>query len=252
MLKIMLIIFAVIMLTWFAATALMGIVNLGNICGIFIFSVFLICLLFPLQLRKNLAIISSTPPGKAVLTVIAAVVIVAVLWCVILSVLMVRSATKTNDESEVIIVLGCKVNSSGPSRMLKNRLDTAYEFLQQNPNVICVVSGGKGADEPRAEGDVMRDYLVAKGIAGERIIVENSSKNTYENLQFSFAILEEKGLPDSRVSLVTDAFHQCRAQHIAKKLGREVYAVSANTELVFLPTYWVREWLGLTKELIFG
>lgn len=252
MIRIILLSASGVMLGWFMVTAFMGIVNAGNIFGISICAAAFLCLLFSGQFKNALAQLFSNTAGKVVIIAAAVLIAAGIIWSVILSVMMISSAVRTCEKSDAVIVLGCKVNKFGPSRMLRRRLDAAYDYLSENPEVLCVVSGGQGKDEPAAEADVMKEYLIKRGISESRIITESRSENTYENIKFSFEILEEMGLSDKNISVVTDAFHQCRASLIAKRQGRRVFAVSASTELAFLPTYWVREWLGLTKEIFFG
>ena len=92
--------------------------------------------------------------------------IVAITWIFIFSAFF----TKEEAGLDYLIVLGAQVRSSGPSIVLRYRLDKAYEYLEKNPATKCIVSGGKGDNEPEAEGDAMKRYLVEKGIKAERII----------------------------------------------------------------------------------
>lgn len=236
----------------FLVTMMAGIVCVGNIVGAAFFSALMLGTLFFQQVKDVVSGIWQGLGGKIFLIIAAAVILAGIVWCVILTVLMIQAETDGPEKCDAVIVLGCKVNGSGPSRMLKRRLDAAYEYLSENEGVICVVSGGQGSDEPSAEADVMYDYLVGKGIAPERIIKESNSTSTYENLKFSLQLLEGNGISKEDLAIVTDGFHQYRAQLIAEKLGIRARAVSASTEVWFLPTYWVREWFALTKEMVFG
>ena len=104
----------------------------------------------------------------------------------------------------VVVVLGAKVKADGsPSRILKNRLDTAAALLEQEPRLLCVVSGGQGDNEPVSEARAMALYLEERGIDPGRILLEDRSRNTRGNLANTSALLKEEGLP-SRVILVTD------------------------------------------------
>ena len=124
--------------------------------------------------------------------------------------------------------------------------------MQKNPEAVCVVSGGKGSDEKISEAEAMRRYLVDKGLDESRIIMEDKSTSTFENIKFTFAITDKLALGRD-ITIVTDGFHQYRASLIAKKEGAgEVKAYSAHTEPRYAPAYWVREWLGLTHFFVFG
>ena len=85
---------------------------------------------------------------------------------------------------EYLIVLGTQVREDGPSYLLKTRLDTAAAYLKANEHTVCIVSGGRGPNEPCAEADAMGAYLTANGIDESRILREDQSKNTTENIQF--------------------------------------------------------------------
>ena len=94
--------------------------------------------------------------------------------------------------------------------------------------------------------------FVENGIEPDRIIMEDKSVNTYENLENSCRILEEIGI-GKNIAIVTDGFHQYRAGFIAKKLGYEPSAINAVTDfynLTLTPTYYVREWMAVTNEYL--
>lgn len=97
----------------------------------------------------------------------------------------------------------------------------------------------------------MRDCLVDKGISPERIIMEDKSASTRENLEFSKKIIEQRGL-DEHITIVTDSYHQLRAEMIAGELGMTASNISAPTAAWLIPTYWVREWFGTVHQFLFG
>ena len=151
---------------------------------------------------------------------------------------------------ETVVVLGCKVNGDQPSQMLRRRLDAAVSYLNDNSDALCIVSGGQGSNEVRSEASVMKDYLLAQGIDESRIYAEDQSTDTKENLLFSKAIMEEKGL-NPNIVIISDSFHQFRAWLIAQKLELTSYAVSGHTSFWLVPAYAVREVLSLVKLLPF-
>lgn len=65
---------------------------------------------------------------------------------------------------DYVIVLGTQIHESGPSIVLKYRLDAAVLYLNENPGTICIVSGGQGKNEPYSEAEGMAKYLIEKGI----------------------------------------------------------------------------------------
>ncbi len=160
---------------------------------------------------------------------------------------------------DYIIVLGAQVRENGPCVALQYRLDTAAEYLEKNPETICVVSGGQGYSEPFPEAVGMRDYLAAKGIDGARILMEAESGNTVQNMVFSRRLLEmraggtQPGPEEARIGIVTNDFHMYRACGIAKKAGFEhISAIPAPSTALYLPNNLLREFLGTVKDYLAG
>ncbi len=146
---------------------------------------------------------------------------------------------KGEENLDYIIVLGAKMNHGGPSVVLRQRLDKAIDYLEQNPDTIVIVSGGQGADEPVSEAQGMRDYLVAHGVDETRIIMENQSTTTKENLNFS---AEYINIEEDRVGIVTNNFHVYRSVKLAKLEGyKNVYGIAAGSQVLMLPANMLRE-----------
>ncbi len=228
------------------------ILNAGNIAGIAFFGILIAATAAHAQFFKLLQILWSHAWGKGIITAFILFLIVGFTYVGILSVKMYRAQENEPKETDLIIVLGCKVKGERPSRMLRRRLDAAYEAMQKHPDALVVLSGGKGSDEKISEAEGMRRYLVEKGADESRLIMEDKSTNTFENIKFSFAITDKLGCGRD-ITIVTDGFHQYRASLIAKQEGaKNVTAYSANTQPKYVPTYWVREWLGLTHFFVFG
>ena len=151
---------------------------------------------------------------------------------------------------DYIIVLGAQVRDDGPSVVLQYRLDTAFDYLEENPDTLCIVSGGQGANEPCTEAEAMRDYLVAKGIAEERILTEAESASTLENIQNSMKLLDPE--TDS-VGIVTNDFHLYRGTGIARKAGiRHVSGIAAPSLPLYFPNNMLREFFGVVKDTLKG
>lgn len=151
---------------------------------------------------------------------------------------------------DYIIVLGAQMKAHGPSRVLQMRLDTAYDYLAENPDTIAIVSGAQGSDEHVSEAQGMYDYLVGRGVAPERIIKEDQSRNTSQNINYSSAFLDKE--KDS-VGIVTNNFHIFRATHIAKKSGyRQICGIAAPSEFWLQGNNMLREFAGVMKDFLVG
>ena len=82
------------------------------------------------------------------------------IFLVILSLIISKMNVKPVKNLDYIIVLGAQVKESGPSVVLRYRLDRAVSYLKENDNTLVIVSGGQGANEKATEASVMKEYLV--------------------------------------------------------------------------------------------
>ncbi|KAE9634113.1 YdcF family protein [Defluviitalea raffinosedens] len=168
---------------------------------------------------------------------------------VIIECFIMISGFKTNIDAkcDYIIVLGARVRGRVLSLTLKNRLDKAYEYLVKHPETVAILSGGQGHGEDLSEGEAMRNYLLEKGIEKERLIVENQSTNTEENIGYSFQIIDQNK-KDAKVIVITSRFHILRSKMIARGIGKRVEGIGVNTIPYLVPTYYLREFFAVIKE----
>jgi uncharacterized SAM-binding protein YcdF (DUF218 family) len=100
------------------------------------------------------------------------------------------------------------------------------------PRVI--VSGGAYAlqtGEPPAvqrEAVAMREFLLALGVPADRIIMEDRSLNTIENMRETRDMVG-----DRRVALVTSGYHMPRALRLARQVGLNAEAFPTDWQTVF-------------------
>ncbi len=157
-------------------------------------------------------------------------------------------------DPQVMIILGCQLHDWGPSVMLQDRLDKALDYLKDHPEVVVVVSGGQGENEPTSEAQGMADYLADHGFARENIILETQSHNTHQNLTYSARHLEETGVDiKAGVVIVSNGFHLTRAKMLAERAGYENVSVLAAPSS-HTPTrlkMYIREPLALVKSFVF-
>ena len=235
----------------FIAPVPMGIFNIGNAVGIIISGIMTGIFIFWKPFTEFIKKIWNTPAGKIFVSTITLILSICVILAVVISIFMVKSANDPPpNENTTLVVLGCKVKDGRPSLMLKRRLDCAFEYLSEHESVNVIVSGGQGSDEIISEAQCMKEYLTEKGISPERIFMEDKSTNTKENLKFSQEIISREGLPE-KITLVTDAFHQCRAEMLAENIGIDPYNISGYTSWYIVPVYWIREWFGIAYYFIF-
>lgn len=157
--------------------------------------------------------------------------------------------TKAKDE-KVVIVLGCKVKGDKPCPALEKRIDSAYDFLLCHKDSVAILSGGQGRGELISEALCMKQILVQRGVDEKRLFLEEHSVNTDENICFSLEIIEEYGL-SRQVAVATSEYHQYRAGLICKRYGLEARSLSSATRIDLLPTFLLREGMGVIKEKLF-
>ena len=150
---------------------------------------------------------------------------------------------------DAVIVLGAQVRGTRVSRALAQRLNRAADYLRENPKTYVIVSGGQGPGEDITEAQAMSRYLQDLGIGEERILMEDRSVNTAQNLRYSFEMLKDNG---DTVGLVSNGFHVVRATRIARAQGKEVQGIPAVTDWWMLPHYMMREAFALGKDFLVG
>ena len=147
-----------------------------------------------------------------------------------------------------LLILGAHVTAGGQlSITLRNRLIAGAEYAAAHPGVRVIVSGGQGLDEPESEAQAMRRFLVSRGVAEERIITEDKSHNTFENLSFVMDMLPDGERPYP-VIIVTSEFHICRTAMLAARAGFKPHFIAAATPRSILPSCYSREFFGLVKS----
>lgn len=154
---------------------------------------------------------------------------------------------------DYLVVLGCGLKKDGsPTPLLKGRLDLALDFdrrqrEQTGKEARFLVSGGQGPDEIQPEAASMRDYLLERGIAPERIDVEDRSTDTAENMRFSRDIIHAAN-PAAKVAFFTTNYHVFRAGLKARRVKMRAVGMGARTRWYFWPNAAVREFVGLLTE----
>ncbi|MCP1638912.1 uncharacterized SAM-binding protein YcdF (DUF218 family) [Streptococcus gallinaceus] len=149
-------------------------------------------------------------------------------------------------QPDYIVVLGSGLIGDKIPPLLEQRLEKGifyYEKFDKRPNII--VSGGQGSDETISEAQAMAQYLLAKGIKQEKLLVENKSTTMLENLTFSRRLVVEKIKGTPRFLVVTNSFHSLRAGIYMRKLGLKGRSVGSKTAFYYLPSAWLRETIGL-------
>ncbi len=150
-----------------------------------------------------------------------------------------------------MIILGCQVaRDGGLTPLLRSRVDRALEFAKEQKeaggsDLVFVPSGGQGGDEVRAEALAMRDYLLAAGVPEDRIIVEDESTDTFENIRNSMRLIRESlGEKEPKAAFSTTNYHVFRAGLTALGQGERIEGVGSPTKRYFWVNAFIREFIA--------
>ena len=156
-------------------------------------------------------------------------------------------------DKDFMIILGCGIRQDGtPTPLLRGRVDKALEFARKQKeatgkDLIFVPSGGQGPNEVISESESMKNYLLSKGIPKERILMEDQSTTTFENMKFS----KEKIMaidPNAKIAYSTTNYHVFRSGLFARRVKMRAQGIGARTKWYFWPNAAVREFVGLLTQ----
>lgn len=222
------------------------------------FSALVCCCLIAIILFYTLMPLAAVPfptAYKWIMRIVTVCLIIGILIVGVTEVLVIRASFGTpHEEVEYLLVLGAKVRVTGPSASLWDRIYAAEEYLKEHPNTIAIVSGGQGIDEPWSEASVMYTELVYMGIEPERIWVEDRATSTWENLNFTLELIEEKtGSRPEKLGILSSEYHLFRASLFAKECGVGFVGVPARTSRMGQTiNHFMREVAGVWHFLLLG
>lgn len=150
---------------------------------------------------------------------------------------------------DYVIVLGAGlINGDKVSKLLGSRIEKGIKVYQKSYSACkLIMSGGKGADEKISEAQAMKDYAVKLGVDPSDIIVEDDSKNTFENLRNCQKIMKNRG-GRQLCAYVTSSYHVLRAGFIATRLNLDITGIASHVAFYYWPTAITREYAGVIKH----
>lgn len=193
--------------------------------------------------------------SKTLWRIVVALVCVGFAYFIAVEIPIIKNArTDPEPERDYLIVLGAAVHGDTPSLAMSNRLAGAKEYLEQYPDSIAIVSGGKGPGENLSEAQAMFDWLTGQGIPAERIIMEDKATSTTENLKYSFDIIRAMGgEPEGNTAVLSSPYHLYRAKSMASLQGVSVAGVAGKWDRPLITVnYFIREAFGVTHLWAFG
>ena len=156
-------------------------------------------------------------------------------------------------DRDFVIVLGCGLRPDGsPTPLLRGRLDRALAFAEKQRQLTgkpltFITSGGQGPDEAQSESAAMKQYLLSRGVPESRIIEEDQSRDTQENMRFSKEKIRAIN-PEGKVAFSTTNYHVFRSGLYARRAKMRAAGMGARTKWYFWPNAAVREFVGLVTE----
>lgn len=192
---------------------------------------------------------------KVVRRIFTVCLCVGLLLVAVTEVFILRGSLGDPDKScDYVVVLGCHVRPNGPSLTLLDRINAAYDYLTEHPDVIAVVSGGQGFDEPMSEAQCIYEHLVERGIDPDRVWIEDKATSTWENLNFSLDMIRERtGTRPDTLGIISSEYHLFRAGLQAKDCGVVPVRIPAVTSVISQRVnHFMREVAGVWYYLILG
>lgn len=177
---------------------------------------------------------------------------IVMLFISYLSFIYIQGRDQSDKKVDYVIVLGARLFGEDLSLTLYNRLNTALDYLEKNKNTKVIVSGGQGYGEDIPEAHAMSRYLISKGIREDRIIIEDKSLNTLQNLKNSYELARvEKPESDISVLIATNRYHVFRGKFLAERVGFKAYGLPAPTPKIVLIKSYLREMAAIVKSAVF-
>ena len=216
-----------------------------------------VCLILLILFYSFMPLIGLRYPAFAKLTIriFTAILIVGLLVVGITEAIIIKASFgNLGVPVDHIVVLGAKVNKDGPSVSLWDRICAAYEYLEAHPYVTAVLSGGQGSDEPITEAECMYRELIALGIDPHRLWIEDDATSTWENMNFTLDLIEEKtGQRPAKLGVLSSEYHLFRASLFAKACDVEFVGIPARTSRWGQRiNHFMREVAGVWNYLLLG
>lgn len=169
---------------------------------------------------------------------ITAIILSAVLlpFLIIAAQIYFYDEAKENQTADAAIVLGAAVWTDKPSPVFRERINHAVNLYKQKRVKKIIFTGGQGNSNEKTEARIAQIYAVDEGIPKEDILIENKSRTTFENLEFSKEIIDRENIKS--VLIVTDPLHMKRSMAMADFL--EINALPEPTPTTVYQGFWAK------------
>ena len=246
-------------LPWLSCAVLAGLAFFLKFCvpGYSFSALVCVCLIGLILFYTLMPMIGQTFPAFAKITtrVFTVCLIIGLLVVGITEGIIIHASFgDPKEQVDYMVVLGAKVNADGPSVSLWDRICGAYEYMEEHPHVIAVLSGGQGTDEPITEAECMYRELVNLGIDPKRLRIEDEATSTWENMKFTLDLIEaESGIRPEKLGVLSSEYHLFRASLFAKACQVEFVGIPARTSRASQKiNHFMREVAGVWHYLLLG
>jgi uncharacterized SAM-binding protein YcdF (DUF218 family) len=207
------------------------------------------CFLITLIIRNHHIVRQYVP--KLIRYTVVLLIIILITSFIIIETSIIKDSIKKDDytSTDYIVVLGASVRGTKLSLTLYNRLNVALDYLEEHENSKAILSGGQGPGEDITEAEAMKRYLIENGIDEKRLIMEDKSTSTRENIKNSFEIINGF-TTNASVTVITSDFHVYRAKKIASLNGIKVQGIPSKTFPPLIINYYFREYFAVIKDII--
>lgn len=176
----------------------------------------------------------------------AAALLLVMTYIIGTGIAVVRHSKKDETrQADAIVVFGAAQYSGKPSPIYRARLEHALSLFQRGIAPIVITTGGAGRDSNFTEGQVGRDYLLARGVPEVQLIAETQGHDTQQSAQRVANIMRANGMKSCVA--VSDGYHLYR---IKSMLGREGVAVYGTPRPEARPTTASKRLGAITHEVV--
>jgi len=155
--------------------------------------------------------------------------------------------SENSKKVDYLIVLGSQLENEQISKTLEYRLDETYDYLLKNPRCIAVLSGGYTSSQTLSEAQAMFNYLTAKGISEDRLLIEDKSTDTKTNIINAKKLIST----ESSVGVLTSNYHVVRSKIMCQKNGISCIGVGSFSPIMSLLDNVMIEKLKIIYAYIF-
>lgn len=177
--------------------------------------------------------------------------IIVSVWLTIQAILSIvilcNSISFNTSKADKVFVLGYQLEDNQMTSTLISRVDKAYEYAKKNPDSVIIVSGGITGKNTVSEASLMKNTLISYGVDENRIIAEENSKDTIENIKYCKNLISS----GEDVVIISSHYHCARIKLIASEQGLEVKTIGANCPLNLLMYQLMIEKFAMLGILLF-